>query len=70
MNATEAVTAWNAAHPIGTVVIVRRDNNDLLNTQTKSEAFVARNGQAVIFVFGISGYYLLDRLTARKEVIA
>jgi hypothetical protein len=62
MTAHEQVEAWNRSHPTKTPVAVRRDNGEILKTETKSEAFVARNGLAVIFVLGISGYYLLERV--------
>lgn len=55
--------AWNAANPIGTPVALKRDNGHTLNTKTRSEAYVCEAGYPVIFVEGVSGYYLLDRVT-------
>jgi hypothetical protein len=53
---------WNAKHPEGTAVYVRRDTGHDFATATRSEAYVDANGYPVIFLRGISGYYLLDRV--------
>lgn len=54
---------WNEQHPEGTPVKVRRDNGEILETVTRSEAWVDENGIQVIMVKGIAGYYRLDRVT-------
>ena len=55
---------WNAAHPVGIDVVVARDNGEEHRGKTRSEAYVSNSGDAVIFVTGISGYYLLSRCSA------
>jgi hypothetical protein len=45
-------------------VTVRRDDGTLFHTTTRSAAYVAASNCAVIFVKGIAGYYLLDRVQA------
>lgn len=57
----ETVAAWNAAHPVGTEVIVTLDSGNEHHGKTRSEAYVCESGYPVIFVTGISGYYLLER---------
>ncbi len=60
--------AWNAKHPVGVFVNVRKDDDTVVRTTTRGEAFVDQGGtSAVIRVEGISGYYLLDRVTAEKR---
>ncbi len=57
------VDAWNASQPVGSPVTVRRDNGNLLETKTRSEAWVLPAGVAVVMVSGISGAYMLDRVS-------
>ncbi len=59
------VDAWNALHPVGTPVTVRRDNGFILYTETRSVAWLLSNGDAVVQVQGISGCYKLDRVQPR-----
>lgn len=54
--------AWNSAHPVGTAVIVTRDMGEEQPTKTRSTAYVLSGHTAVIFVDGISGCYLLERV--------
>ncbi len=61
---------WNVAHAIGTSVRVRRDNGDVTATRTRSEAYLLSGHTPVIFLDGISGAYLLDRVTACEESTA
>jgi len=62
------VDAWNAAFPIGARVTVRKDDGTTTATTTRSAAWVAGGHSAVILLDGISGYYLLDRVSpARAE---
>lgn len=56
---------WNAAHPVGTPVTVEKDGGALVDTKTRHEAYVCESGYPVIFLEGISGYYLLSRVTAK-----
>lgn len=54
---------WNEQYPEGTPVKVLRDNGEILETVTRSEAWVDEHGIQVIMVKGIAGYYRLDRVT-------
>lgn len=56
-------TAWNIANPVGTPVILTRDSGEEVKTKTRSEAYVSDAGYGVIFLEGVTGYYLLDRVT-------
>ncbi len=62
--ATQADT-WNAKWPVGTPVYVRKDGGDIQETFTRSAATVLSGHSAVIWLEGISGCYLLDRVTPR-----
>lgn len=56
--------AWNSTHIVGEEVIVARDNGEKQRTTTRSEAYVCDSGYAVIFLEGVRGYYLLNRVTS------
>ena len=56
--------AWNAKHPVGTAVKVRRDNGEIQDTKTRAPAEMLSGHTAVIWLDGISGCYLLDRVSA------
>jgi hypothetical protein len=53
---------WNRSNVTGRAVLVRRDDGSVFKTATRSSAFVTGAGDAVIFLDGIRGYYLLDRV--------
>jgi hypothetical protein len=55
------VENWNLKHPVGTRVALHKDSGAILDTKTRSEAYIADSGHAVCFFEGVSGYYLLDR---------
>ncbi len=55
---------WNAEHPVGTEVLVTRDNGEEERTKTRSEAWVLSGHTAVVMVDGIAGGYLLSRIRA------
>jgi hypothetical protein len=55
---------WNLKHSIGTQVTLQTDGVGLIQTKTRSAAYVADSGYAVCFFEGVSGYYLLNRATA------
>jgi hypothetical protein len=57
---------WNEAHPVGTRVFVQKDNGIKQLTRTRSEASVLSGHSAVIYLEGISGCYLLSRVTVAK----
>ncbi|MGR0185380.1 hypothetical protein [Azospirillum aestuarii] len=58
------VNAWNSQNPVGAKVVVRRDDGTSNITVTTSEAWVLSGHSAVILLKGISGCYLLNRVTA------
>lgn len=71
--ADQQAREWNEANPIGTPVNVRKDDGSVLATRTRSEAWTlgaschGPGHTAVVMVEGISGGYLLDRVTRRAE---
>lgn len=54
---------FNAAHPVGSVIDLQKDNGQILRTVTRSRAEVLSGHSAVIWVKGVSGCYDLDRVT-------
>lgn len=58
-----ACDKFNAAHQVGAAVTVRLDSGEVRETVTTSEAQVLSGHSAVIWLKGISGCYLLDRVT-------
>lgn len=54
--------SWNAMHPVGSDVDLHRDSGEVTRTRTRSEAYVCDSGYPVIFLEGVSGYYLLKRV--------
>jgi hypothetical protein len=63
--AQRAVDAW--IHPIGTPVRVRKDDGSFVETRTRSMAEMLGGHSAVIWLEGISGCYLLDRVKPIEE---
>lgn len=61
------VRGFNREYPIGTPVTVRRDNDEIMTTRTRSQAYQLPSGVAVIMVEGISGCYSLIRVTPIDE---
>lgn len=58
------VENWNLKHAVGTPVTLRKDNDEVMLTKTRSEAQVLSGHSAVIWVEGVAGCYLLDRVEA------
>lgn len=57
------VDDWNNAHPlIGVPVIVKLDDGTEMATRTRSQAEILSGHSAVIWLEGISGCYLLNRV--------
>ena len=56
------VRVWNENFPIGTAVIFRRDSGETVETVTRSKAEVLGGHSAVVWLEGVSGCYLLDRV--------
>jgi len=50
-------------YPVGTAVIVRKDDGSHFHTKTRSMPWLLSGHTAVILVEGISGCYALERLT-------
>lgn len=63
-----AVDDWNTTNKVGCRVTVTLDDKKQLDTATKYPAQML-SGTAVIFVHGISGAYMLSRVTATKACI-
>ena len=54
---------FNADYSVGTPVLFRHvlgDDSKISRTKTRSEAFVAASGDAVVFLEGISGFVALS----------
>lgn len=54
--------AWNNANPQGTEVLLKKDSGEEIRTKTRGDAYMCAAGYPVIFLEGVSGYYLLDRV--------
>lgn len=54
--------AWNDKHPVGAKVTVQMDSGEIRETVTRSAAEALSGHSAVIWLAGISGCYLLDRV--------
>jgi hypothetical protein len=61
--AVAACERFNAECPSGTPVCVRRDDGSIMRTKTRSVAWLLSDGTPVVMVEGISGGYLLERVT-------
>lgn len=59
--------AWNAAHPVGTIVVLTRDDDVKIRTETVSDAQVLSGHSAVIWMRGVRGCYLLDRVVVAAD---
>ncbi len=55
--------AFNAETPVGSEVRVRKDNGEVVLTTTTAEAQVLSGHTAVVWLDGIPGCYLLDRVS-------
>ena len=64
MTDQQKVDAWNKRYAIGQAVAVRRGEGQVLRTRTRSSAQLLSGHTAVIWVDGIAGCYLLDRVSA------
>jgi hypothetical protein len=59
--AAHLVKQWNAAVPVGSPVTVRKDSDEIVETRTRSEAWVLSGHSPVVLLDGIRGCYLLTR---------
>ncbi|MGK5014947.1 hypothetical protein [Janthinobacterium sp. HLS12-2] len=57
-----ACDKFNAVHQVGAAVRVELDGGEIRETITTSEAQVLSGHTAVIWLKGVSGCYLLDRV--------
>jgi hypothetical protein len=65
-----ACDKFNAANQVGVAVAVRLDGGEVRETITTSEAQVLSGHSAVIWLDGIRGCYLLERVTPVKVAAA
>lgn len=59
--------AWNARHRVGAEVELQHDNGSKVRTRTRSEAQVLSGHSVVVWLEGISGCYLLERVRPTAE---
>lgn len=59
--------AWNAKHEVGCTVVLTKDNGEQFETRTRSAAEVLSGHSAVIWLEGVTGCYLLDRVRAETR---
>lgn len=62
--AEEKCRVWNEVVAVGDPVSLLKDSGQEIETTTRSEAYVSASGHPVVFLTGVAGYYLLDRVTA------
>jgi len=60
------VREWNTSYEIGTPVYLTEDNGDIIETRTRSEAWLCGGHTAIVSVEGKSGGYLLSRIQAKE----
>lgn len=65
-----AVDDWNERYPVGQAVAVRFDRGETRMTKTRAAAEMLSGHSAVIWLEGISGCYLLSRVTPVTEEVA
>jgi hypothetical protein len=64
----QQVADWNARYPVGTPVIVHKDDGTFTESVTRSQAEVLSGHTAVIWIKNLSGCYLLSRVKAKEEL--
>lgn len=57
------VDVWNLNYPVGTPVLVRRDDGTLTQTVTTHEASILGGHTAVVWLKDIRGAYALERVS-------
>jgi hypothetical protein len=62
--AERQVNAWNAAHKVGTPVILSKDDGSQVTTVTRHPASLIAGYIPVVWLDGVSGCYRLDRVKA------
>jgi len=68
--AEKLIEEWNANNPIGTPVLVRRDNGDIERSCTRSIAWMLGGHTPVVQVDGVVGCYALERVSAIQDPVA
>ncbi len=58
----EKVDAWNARNMVGTAIRYRDDHGKIIDSKTRSEAWVLGGHNAVIMIDGRSGCYDFERI--------
>jgi hypothetical protein len=58
------VENWNLKHSVGIPVTVKLDSGEVRTTKTRSRAEMLSGHSPVIWLDGITGCYLLDRVKA------
>lgn len=58
---------YNSEFPVGIPVWVALDDGRILDTRTRSEAWVLGGHSVVVMVEGIAGGYSLDRVTPKSQ---
>lgn len=64
MSKQQQVGAWNHEHPVGSKVVVTRDNGETLETTVRFQAQLLGGHSPVAWVHGISGCYDIRRITS------
>jgi len=67
--AEKLIEEWNASNPIGTPVLVRRDNGDIEQSCTRSIAWMLGGHTPVVQVDGVVGCYALERCSAVVDLV-
>jgi hypothetical protein len=65
---TKFCADWNAKYPVGTAVVLKKDSGNEVTTKTRSTARISDAGYPVIFLEGVTGYYIMDRVTPVEQV--
>lgn len=60
------VDHWNKTVPIGTTVEVTKDLGEIIETKTRSEAWVLGGHTPVLLLEGIRGGYSLERVRVKE----
>lgn len=61
MNEADKANRWNAANPVGTMVMLVSDNGDVVFTRTRSKAGMVGN-RAVVCLEGLRGCFDMDNV--------
>lgn len=65
---TTMIEAFNEANQTGTEVDVKKDDGSIVRTRTRSEAWLMGGHTAIILLEGISGGYMLERVSVVEFV--